>query len=336
MNMSKVVLHIGLPKTATTTLQKHVFFKLHKQNKINYLGKKPEAEDENKYYPLEMVINSLLNNDESEFQSKHKEYKVLVKKMIDKRKINVLSDEQLSLAICYDFEVVCKRLKILFEEYDVSILCFIRNQVDMMYSFYVEMYSACYYRDEDKNTIEKFYDKVVNGNDSDLTQFNYAGISEVLWKIFGKKQVNIFLFESFVGRNKKVFKRIADLLGVIESDVSDVFLSNIENKKKEIRGNYLSKDITVYKIVSRVAMKLKKKPSMYVLIGFVEKILAVSAFKKITKQWLMGLTIENGVEHRRFNVDEIECIRNKFKEGNLRLLEGIDISCSDEENYYYL
>ena len=34
----RIVLHIGYPKTATTTLQKHVFLPWHKGGKVNYLG----------------------------------------------------------------------------------------------------------------------------------------------------------------------------------------------------------------------------------------------------------------------------------------------------------
>jgi hypothetical protein len=35
----KLLLHIGYPKTATTTLQEEIFMKLHKKGKINYLGR---------------------------------------------------------------------------------------------------------------------------------------------------------------------------------------------------------------------------------------------------------------------------------------------------------
>ena len=37
--MKKLLLHIGYPKTATTTLQESVFKKLFKLEKINYLNK---------------------------------------------------------------------------------------------------------------------------------------------------------------------------------------------------------------------------------------------------------------------------------------------------------
>jgi hypothetical protein len=37
--MSILLLHIGYPKTATTTLQDGLFVKLHQAGKINYIGK---------------------------------------------------------------------------------------------------------------------------------------------------------------------------------------------------------------------------------------------------------------------------------------------------------
>ena len=37
--MAKIVLHIGVPKTATTTLQNWFFYALHQKGMINYLGR---------------------------------------------------------------------------------------------------------------------------------------------------------------------------------------------------------------------------------------------------------------------------------------------------------
>jgi hypothetical protein len=37
----QLLLHIGLPKTATTSLQRNVLMPLHQEGKINYLGKPP-------------------------------------------------------------------------------------------------------------------------------------------------------------------------------------------------------------------------------------------------------------------------------------------------------
>lgn len=37
--MKKILLHLGLPKTATTSLQHNVLRKLHEEGTINFLGK---------------------------------------------------------------------------------------------------------------------------------------------------------------------------------------------------------------------------------------------------------------------------------------------------------
>jgi hypothetical protein len=43
--MKKLIVHIGYPKTATTTLQTDVFYNLYKSGKINFLGKASIAKD---------------------------------------------------------------------------------------------------------------------------------------------------------------------------------------------------------------------------------------------------------------------------------------------------
>jgi len=45
--LKKIVIHIGMPKTATTTIQENILYKVYKNNQIGFLGR---AHKEYKYY----------------------------------------------------------------------------------------------------------------------------------------------------------------------------------------------------------------------------------------------------------------------------------------------
>jgi hypothetical protein len=85
--MKKLIVHIGYPKTATTSLQDKVFYELHKTGNINYLGitsKKTNLDIHNFFQENSYLKNANIFSSNSGFANKIK---------IDDTIINVLSSE---------------------------------------------------------------------------------------------------------------------------------------------------------------------------------------------------------------------------------------------------
>ena len=100
------IIHIGLPKTATTTLQT-CFFKHHPR--ITYLGK-PFADAH-----LGTIIRSICELDEIEYTSvaeRHRRYfRNTLKALSLKGRVIALSNESLSAAMNTDRNLIAQRLK---------------------------------------------------------------------------------------------------------------------------------------------------------------------------------------------------------------------------------
>lgn len=58
----QLLLHIGLPKTATTSFQFNVLYPLHKQGKINFLGALVSNSFDLKFYPLLKYRNEIMSS----------------------------------------------------------------------------------------------------------------------------------------------------------------------------------------------------------------------------------------------------------------------------------
>ena len=120
----QLLLHIGLPKTASTSLQNNLLYGLHKEGKINFLGKSEGVGGRGFFSDPEIVI--MLT---SKKLTKEKLYKIQKKmeRLLTYEKLNVLSEETLSASMGYDVEVVLHNLKIIFQKCDIKILISLRS-----------------------------------------------------------------------------------------------------------------------------------------------------------------------------------------------------------------
>lgn len=127
-------IHVGYPKTGTTFLQKRIFPQI---SNIHYLGKWAKNSQPHKIYC------PMTNNDFSKFRDlfyNNTRDPALEKKfrdMIKKGKINVFSTEDFTSPENSNILSLFGKLKqICGEEIDVKVIMSVRNQSDMLYSYY--------------------------------------------------------------------------------------------------------------------------------------------------------------------------------------------------------
>ena len=156
--MFKIALHIGLPKTATTSLQNNVLYPAHIEGKINFLGRSGEPFTVEYYNPFEDIFSKLSNEEMSE--SEISELQTELSKHLSEDVLNVICEEGLSLTQGFHYTRL-ENLKKILGFCDVKVLVSLRSPLDFFFSYYSEMYRWDFHANNSIDTIEKFVEKLL-------------------------------------------------------------------------------------------------------------------------------------------------------------------------------
>ena len=228
--MAKVFLHIGYPKTATTTLQKHLFST---SKNLLYLGKPFETFIE--AWINEMCYNTSINYTPDAFRHWFQD-------CLAKQDFPVfLSHEGFLMPNSQDLQIICERIKKVFEP--CQIVLTLRNQWEIASSFY---HSAglrglhLFMNSPSLPTFPLSANKWVEHNFRDKTGpmkfhhksfFSYLDFNKTvdfLSSKFGKENISILHFENFVNDKSLFIKNFENLLGCNFS--AEDFARKHENK----------------------------------------------------------------------------------------------------------
>lgn len=245
--MKKIIIHIGLPKTATTTIQENIFYKAHKKGLIHYLGR---AHAEEHYYPIEHeIINPILFFSDPKFEANKYQIKTKLESII--HSINhetiIISDEFLSSTDMrlhgYNTLRTAQRLQFLFSKFNTEVVIVLRNQYDMIHSAYVQSY---YLQEQfsQTDTFDKFLDFNLNRfPKSDFMILDYYTIISTYRKIFAPDKIHVLLFEDFK-RNKRVFySKLAEVFNLELGFIEEGFATKHNIKRKTIDHGAFTNDI---------------------------------------------------------------------------------------------
>ena len=221
--MTKICLHIGFHKTASSFLQNNIFPNHPDVNYIGKFGRKEISIREGKSWKqmdaLKM-LNGLFNQEYSNLNQDIKIDKIL---SFEQNKLNVLSEERISSIFYYKEKNILKmfeKLKYLFDtENYLKILVFLRNQSDLLISRYSE--NPGLFSQINKNW-KKFNRFVSCINDQKLTKyekeildnFKYHKFLKLLDKTFPKRNIGIFLYEDLKNDPDNFFHRLFDFLEI--------------------------------------------------------------------------------------------------------------------------
>ena len=273
--MKKLVIHIGYPKTATTSLQQNVFRRLHERKQINCIYNEGRAFPNalrrarqakgGSARPIKVnyIRGSTYNArpDPAYFHG-----------LLSDSKVNLISDESLStacLAIRNDPWTLKPRFVIdnsacspplsvtpsivhqLFhdDQTEIKILVTLRNQSDLLESFFVQLMIVGLPHPAADSPSKMYFERGAKGRqelrDTDfLKQFNFAAnISE--WStLFGRSNVTIIFYEDLVSNPAYFERRLSDILEIEEEGlISSLFnLGKELNTKARVDGQYATRD----------------------------------------------------------------------------------------------
>lgn len=180
--MPKIFVHIGLPKTATSTLQIDVFPKIDR-SKITYLGI---------YQPRKNIQNPIFSSFmKAIYSGIEVDYiKHLLTEELKKGKNLLISEEMIVVG---DWKQKILNLARIIKDFDYQLIITVREPAEAMSSYYVELYHIF---KKEKST---FYNTALyNGF---MKVFHYKYFIQHLLKYFEKDRINIFKFEEIIKGN---------------------------------------------------------------------------------------------------------------------------------------
>lgn len=264
-------MHIGLPKTATTTLQSELFSKINSRE-LKYFGvRQPRSEKQTELYQAFLNgVNDARNGGI---------FKQNVKEILSTGQSILLSDEMVTVSgKGADWEQKIHNLAEITKELEYSLLITVREPVDAMFSFYVELYSR--FRKRGRGFIDTAL------YDNDMAIYHYQSFFELLYTLFGAQHLFVTDFRSIISGEKKW---VHDFFSPFMSEIPDVDPEKKYNtKSRDVNKTYTGKK---YSPAMRISNSIKKN----ILYKQLETIGVVKILKPLVKN-LKAVKVKESVQ----------------------------------------
>ncbi len=238
--MSKTLIHVGLPKSASTFFQEKIFPNFTETVFVS----RPYTQQSRAFNKLQYADESLYNVEDI-----RQELKQIFSESL------IISDEVfcglgMTSMNCFNPTIVAKRLNELFP--DAEILLFLRGQKDILLSLYNQSVKMGFTESIDQYIWypkqEYSYDNYINNkrsinkntryykNLNNMVHVDYLLYYELI-KIYEKyfNKTHVFLYEEFCTKPKQVLNRLEEILGqkLIAEDIS--FSNKVNSKFDNIK-----------------------------------------------------------------------------------------------------
>jgi hypothetical protein len=212
------LIHVGLPKTATTSLQFGAF-PCHPD--IRYLGKPyydPSIEYSGSLATAEL-LDSLWKHDEIEFNPELAQlrFDIGIRPRLSETLLAVLSEEGLACASAADRSLTARRLSELCKELDCSILITVREHKRALFSlhqwYFTRRFTSLNFDDWILwcRSYSSYFGRC---NDFPLRQYCYSQLVDTYINIFGREKVLVLPMEILSTDQNRFYSMLEDFAGI--------------------------------------------------------------------------------------------------------------------------
>lgn len=324
--MARLLLHVGCQKTATTTFQNGLFYKLYKEGFINYLGKADFVDDvevKNRHLAIKAFLKGNCNIDTHNIK-------------LDENKLNIYSDEA-SPGLTEDERAICFRQFFSKQAKKTEVLIVLRNQVDMIYSLYVHMYPKFKEKNEFSD-IDIFLKHIIDNKKVNYRGFYLYDFIKSYEKVYGKENMKILIYEDFISHRLAFYRCLSEILGVEVELIDKVLRSeHFFKKRKTINGQY-AKTHDLKKPWIRIGMIKKAIQRNRLLDNIYRNTLRISLSNRFANRLVKKLSDSKSEEVLipKLTDVHIALIREEFRDSNIRLSEEYSIELEKMEHYGYI
>jgi len=216
---------MGLPKTATTTLQIHLFHELHQEGKVNFLGRYLAPEYDDFYFKIYDIIKAVRDQSDEEFEKNLQQYIKQANSYIQENTLNIISEE--GIAISYkknnfslDINKNLKRIRKIFSEHTIEVLLSIRKQDKIIHSFFVEVYPTIFFSNDLINTLDKYIQDGLETKESgNFYMYYYDMLVNQCENLFGVDSCKVLVFEDMKQNRVRYIKTLSNALNISIKEV---------------------------------------------------------------------------------------------------------------------
>jgi hypothetical protein len=237
--MPKVYVHIGLPKTATTSLQVDFFPFLDKKECL-YAGViQPRTEPSHVLYSTFMKgINT---------GRKYEEIRTMIKEVLNEGKSVVISEE----CILVSNRTICWKQKLqncaaILKDFDYRILVTVREPVSTIFSYYVERID--WFKQKKRS-----FDELVQ-TDEDMKIFHARYFFSILFERVEEKRVFVVKFEDMISGN---LSKLIEFLNGVKISTAHKGLRRTNSKRKFGGRIYSGKKRKLINIIKNLVRKFR-------------------------------------------------------------------------------
>jgi hypothetical protein len=276
--MKKLLIHLGYPKAASTTLQNGLFYNLHKSNIINFLGRAWESgyfglADNKKDY--KSWFRSVLENNAS-IASSNGEGKIIIEFSGDK--LNVLSEGLFITNEKHDEELVIpeKIAGYFRDKVDKTELLFvIRNQQTLIMSDFVQNYKKM-----GSQTFAEYLNiKISSKKKKKFKIFYFYNLISRYAELMGKENIHVIFFEDLVNDKRRFCHQLGEILDVQDDIIHAVIDKAYLNKTPQEKKGHLVRKTGRLSLSQRIRHAVSKKEIVVPEIKEEEKALIFNSFR---------------------------------------------------------
>lgn len=300
---AKILLHIGLPKTGTASLQRNLF-DVHPE--IVHFGQSNVFKEETAHD----ILKSLVISDAPERKSASK----AIKEAAAGNKAIVISDEALSFGQYMlrgpRWNIVTNHTEVAGRSHDllggVDVLIVVRNQVDWVKSWHSQGLKTGRYIE---TNFQKWLEKDI-GDDAEhfFDLLNLDQLYQAYADIFGEDHVHVYLYEDYRNSYSDLIREVAGLINLGKEEAVKIFEAG--ESRNVTPGFFMGTPRWIKKFASssfgtQLKNALPKKVIKKIRAAFVSKI-----------------------DYEEMTDDDKLYIFNKFKESNRTFVSKIGVDGS--------